>query len=281
MNLNEIITLVSNPEKTEDHVKKAAVYLMAYVQKYPESFNLLWLNKEKRDDFIYSMYSNLKHACEIYDKTRCPFLPFLKKTIYYGLLSWKRSRIKQNTIEESVLDEYAYNYRLYACEKEVEYGVEYDEPDHVKIHYTSKELLVLALKYNYYLSGRNIQKLADLTGLSLVKITEYIMDINKSMIIKCRNHEQKMNLLAKSYVLKYRYRLELNRLSKFQIIQRNKVFRSYETQKKKVAKVRKMMVDLMVLPSNAAISRTIGIPYRQVARILEKFKQTAGPYFEP
>ena len=53
MNLNEIITLVSNPEKTEDHVKKAAVYLMAYVQKYPESFNLLCLNKEKRDDLFY------------------------------------------------------------------------------------------------------------------------------------------------------------------------------------------------------------------------------------
>ena len=144
------------------------------------------------------------------------------------------------------------------------------------MHYTSMELLVLALKYNYYLSGRNLQKLADLTGLPLEKITEYIMDINKSMIIKCKHHEQKMNFLAKSYVLKYRYRLELNRLSKFQNIQRNQVSSSYEKQKKKVARVRKMMVGSMVLPSNAAISRTIGIPYRQVGKILEKFKHAAS-----
>ena len=276
MNFNEILLLVSNPDKTEEQVKKAAVYLMAYVQKYPESFNLLSLNKDKRDDFIYSLYSNLIHACKIYDKERCPFLPFLKKTIYQALLSWKRTCIKRDTIEESVLNEYEYNYRLYACENQVDYGEEYDEPSYIEKQYTRKELLVLALKYSYYLSGRNVQKLADLTGLPLVKVTEYIMNINKSMLIKCRNHEQKMNMLAKSYILKNRYRLELNRLSYFQHHQRNMVLTSYEKQKRKVAKVRKLMVDSMVLPSNAAISRVIGIPYRQVERILEKFKHAAG-----
>ncbi len=279
MNLDEIIMLVSNPEKNEDQIKKAAVYLMAYVQKYPESFNLLCLNKDKRDEFIYSMYSNFKHVCKIYDKKRCPFLPYLRKTIYQGLLSWKRTCIKRDVMEETVFDEYAYNYGLYACEKEADYGEEYDEPNDIKIQYTSKELLVLALKYNYYLSGRNIQKLAALTGLPLTKITEYIMAINKSMIAKYRNHEQKTNMLAKSYVLKKRYHLELDRLTKFQIIQRNKVSTSYDIQKRKVVKIRKMMLDSMVLASNAAISRTIGLPYRQVARILKKFKHEATSLF--
>ena len=281
MKLNEIIALISNPDKSESMINKATVHLMAYVQQHPRDFRLDRINDELRNDLIYSMYLKFRHICEVYDKKRCPFIPYLKTMIYKNLLSLYRTDLKHAALEKSIISEYSKNYELYACEEQVPYVEDCEEYNNIenpiKQHFSKEDLLVLALKYNYYLSGRNIQKLAELTGLPLVKITDYIMAINKNMVAKLKKHEKNMNMIAKSYILKNRYLLEIGRLSDVRWSQKQRMLCSYKIQKQKLSMLQERTGAYMFFPSNSAISRVTGIPYRRVGRILERLKNKAAP----
>ena len=279
MELNEIAAIVSNPKKTEKQIDMAAVQLMAYLHRNPDVFRLSRISEEERSDFIYSMYSCFRHICKEYEKARCPFVPYLQKTVYQRFISWRRACLKDYAMYQSIINEYAGNYELYACESEPEYGADQGSESFLMSSYRKEDLLVIALKYCYYLSARSIHKLAELTGMPLEKITDCIMKLNKVVKPKQEIYESKMTCLSRCYMLKKRYSFELERMSDLYGVQAGRVLVSYNVQKKKCGKLRKEVSSLRVFPSNSAISRVTGIPYRQVTRIVHRMRYIAGSLF--
>ncbi|MBO7485173.1 MAG: hypothetical protein J6T84_03850 [Spirochaetaceae bacterium] len=279
MEINEIAAIISNPKKTEKQINMAAVHIMAYVQQNPAVFKLANINEDELSDFIYSMYSCFKHICREYEKTRSPFVPYLKKIIFQRFISWRRACLKDYAMNRSIIHEYVKNNELYACESEPEYLADQGTEVSFLQSYRKEDLLVLALKYCYYLSAKSIRRLADVTGIPLEKITDCIMKLNKAVKPKQEYYETKMNCLSRSYMLKKRYMFELERMSDLYGVQAERVLFSYKAQKKKCKKLREEVSTLRVFPSNSAISRVTGISYRRVGRILHRMRNIAGGLF--
>jgi hypothetical protein len=251
------------------------------IYRYPYIFGYYDLDEDSRSAFLLSIFPYLPKLLISYDPLRSSFITYASNSVKLYAKSWRRKAAKARANRDSL----AY---CYSCESDFESGVMVAEsepaygtqeiPDALLLpdlskHYYSDMLLVLALKCASKLSDRQINEISVTVGLPAKVLSTYVSTIKQKMNRKFENRQQLIENRNRTWFLKARYRLELERLPP-ESVQSALVKKQYIIQTKAlVAKNKQLKED--VIPANSHIGTLLHMDPRKVARLLQQAKDGA------
>jgi hypothetical protein len=246
------------------------------IYRYPYIFGYYDLDEDSRSAFLLSIFPYLQKLLVSYDNARSSFMTFASNSVKLYAKSWRRKAAKARANRDSLAYCYSceseFGTGFMVAESEPAYGTQkmpdpFPLPDLPK-HYYSDMLLVLALKCAPKLSDRQINEISATVGLPPKVLSTYVSTIKQKMNRKFENRQQLIENRNRTWFLKARYRLELERLSP-ESVQSALVKKQYIFQTKAlVTKNRQLKED--VIPANSHIGTLLHMDPRKVARLLQQ-----------
>jgi hypothetical protein len=273
--LEKLMKTVSNGN-LRDAATVSAVFEGIY--RYPYFFGYSDLDEDARSSFLLSFYPHLPKLLAAYNPSRSSFSTYVANSVKLYAKSWRRIAAKERANQDSLV--YCYSCEngfedgLMVAEQEPEYGTPDDRTDAFSLSVLSEQyadmLLVLALKCAPNLSDKQIDSISTAVGLAPKVLSMYITAIKQKMSKKIEDREQLIENRNRTWFLKARYRLELERLppESVQYAHVRKQF-IYQT---KALKIKNKMLKEAVIPANSHIGSLLHMDPRKVTRLLEQAK---------
>jgi hypothetical protein len=203
-------------------------------------------------------------------------MTYVSNSVKLYAKSWRRKAAKDRATQDSL----AYCYRcenefennFVAAEPEPEYGTS-DIPETLPLSALPEQryddmLLVLALKCASNLSDKQINSVAAAVGVTPKVLSVYVTTIKQKLSKKFECRQQLIENRNRTWFLKARYRLELERLHpgsvQYAHVKKQFIYQS------KALEVKNKMLKEDVIPANTHIAYLLNMDPRKVTRLLEQ-----------
>lgn len=189
-----------NPEK-----------VLFYVYINYRNYGLQYMDEDDRYDFILSLLPIFMRLAKTFERSKATLEHYVFYLICKHRQSWRKRYIHKNLTESIVLEDCKMNYMEHVSSPEEDYIA--NQP-HLEESYTqySSRLLILGLKASWYLKDIHIEHLAAVTKMKKSTIVSYVQQLNLLIEKKIRNSIRCIQRRNRCYILKTRYRMELEKL---------------------------------------------------------------------
>jgi hypothetical protein len=251
------------------------------IYQYPYFFGYSDLDEDSRSAFLLSIYPHLQKMLAVYNPARSSFMTYAGNSVTLYAKSWRRKAAKERANRDSLI-------YCYTCENNFESGcmVAEAEPEYgtpkipatlllpaVNEQYYTDMLLVLALKCSPDLSERQINEISATVGLTTKVLSAHVSTIKQKMTRKFENRQQLIESRNRTWFLKARYRLELERLS-LESVQYAHVRKQF-TYQTKALEIKNKRLKENVVPANTHIGTLLHMDPRKVTRLLKQANEGA------
>jgi hypothetical protein len=271
--LEKLMKTVSNGN-LRDAATVSAVFEGIY--RYPYFFGYSDLDEDGRSSFLLSFYPHLPKLLAAYNPARSSFMTYVSNSVKLYAKSWRRKAAKERANRDSLV-------YCYSCENEFENGfvVDEQEPEYgtsdipetlpsaaLPEQYYADMLLVVALKCAPHLSDKQINAISATVGLTPKVLSMYITSIKQKISKKIVCRQQLIENRNRTWFLKARYRLELERLppgsAQYAHVKKQFIYQS------KALEIKNKLLKDDVIPANAHIGSLLNMDPRKVTRLLDQ-----------
>lgn len=257
---------------------EAVACLLAEIFKSPRYYCMEPLPEDEVSSFLVWIHDYIPKIIENYRSSDTTFLTYYTSSVRLRYKSWKRQNVKQKVFQDILDSQHDLDYTEQTecgapvCESQQHYSVHSDRDIKLKEPLTTKQavtLLVLALKSFSLLSGKVMETIPALTGISEREFFRYVRLIEGKMKDKMATYQKLENRVNASYILCRQYSLELSNLEA-DTCQYDIVLEKYESQKEKLRRLRERHMGFNLRPTNKMVEEVLNLPEGSVRRIIAK-----------
>ena len=275
-NQPRVDTEIQNEIQEEIREKLILELLFEFVFHSPALFELARFNEDTKSGFLLVVHRALPKILNNFDSTKGSFFSYFVSDVRMLVKGYLRDLAKNKACEDSLSFCYATHHdHLYEIrEPEPEYNAEECYARFKCTHKSEKTLLVLALKNAYTITDKQIKQISHITGFENAKLTSLVERAKMSILPKAAIRQKMIESRNKTYYLKTRNGIELERLSP-ESSQYCVVKKQYANQVHLMNKKNELLKSKLSLsPSNSCVGSLLNIPPRNVTRLITQAANT-------
>ena len=265
-------------EEIQEKIRQKLILelLLEFIFHSPALFDFAHLNEDMKSGFLLFAHNALPKILNNFDSSKGNFFSYFVSDIRMLVKGYLRIAAKNKASEDSLL-------LCYTAQRDHVYEISEPEPEYnaeeFGAHFTftpksEKTLLVLALKNAYTITDKQINRISLITGFEKEKLTSLVERARKTILPKAALRQKLIESRNKSYYLKTRYGIELERLSP-ESSQYSLVEKQYITQMNLMNKKNELLKSkLDISPSNSCVGSLLNIPRRNVTRLITQAAHT-------
>lgn len=254
-------------------IKEGIRIIIVNIFKSPFFFGINRIEKSDFGDFIIFIYPKISNIFQTYDPNKASFVTYIQTIVRMQYKSWQKHQFLEQTTQEYIKEYSCVEITQdNHCVNDIEFQY-FNKKVDPKLKITSEAIIILALKASYYLTEKNIKKIAMATSISEEEIWTYKKQADETI----KNKIERKNYISMHRNIAY-YNLKKYKLQMKLTTDKTSIFylnteKAYKYHLKRWKNYLSPMNTRPISVSNDSIAKILGISYSRVRNTLLKLKR--------